>query len=761
MVTLLQESEARTGIGEFDKALAWAKISLDALITDQRSHGIFAGLPWFNSYWGRDTFISLPGATLVTGRDGETRRILESFAEFQERDTLSSNYGRIPNIVTTTEKAYNTADATPRFVTMVRAYVERAGDLQFGLKMYPVILRAMEGTIRYHVDSFGFLSHGDAETWMDAVGPDGPWSPRGNRANDIQALWAAQLEAGVFFATRVGDVTSAREWTEILHRLRSNFSLYFVKPEGMADCLHADGIPDMKLRPNQIFALPLLADSEKIHVVEEVVSRLTYPYGVASLSQDDPNFHPYHQHPPFYPKDAAYHNGTVWTWLQGPVISALCRRGDANLAFNLTTNAVHQILDRGAVGTQSELLDALPHPGEKLPRLSGTVSQAWNLAEFVRNFYNDYLGLTVDMLQKKLIVHPHMPDRMHRMSATIPVKGGSISVTYVRDEKGSDLNITSKGNHEPLNVEFRIESSNAMATVEGLSLDPGKPLSVRVRRDQVTFTRDGKSETSRTPWKPLARFTRLKPSLHFAQPKLRKDLSALKGPGYPLLSHEHILLDNPQAVPLLKVNDPAGDDTGTTKYTYPGAPAFFPGSFDLRSLSISYDEANVYFRIGFSALSDPGWHPEYGFQLTIVALAIDEDGVAGSGTRTIGRNAEYILPDSLTYEKIIYVGGGIQVESRDGSVLAAYVPVDEDANRPFGRAASGTIRFALPVSVMGTPSSRWRVTVVSGGQDDHGGAGLGEFRSVLKAPGEWNGGGKLREGDPNVYDTLVAIPERQ
>lgn len=63
MQTLLDTSFVSTGNEKFDKALAWAKLSLNALVTDQGMKGIWAGLPWFNNYWGRDTFISLAGAT--------------------------------------------------------------------------------------------------------------------------------------------------------------------------------------------------------------------------------------------------------------------------------------------------------------------------------------------------------------------------------------------------------------------------------------------------------------------------------------------------------------------------------------------------------------------------------------------------------------------------------------------------------------------------------------------------------------------------
>ncbi|MEK9138829.1 MAG: amylo-alpha-1,6-glucosidase, partial [Bacteroidota bacterium] len=197
MEKLLNDSWVETENKRFDKALCWAKLSLDALIMNQVTKGIFAGLPWFNNYWGRDTFISLPGATLVTGRFAEAKGILRSFARYQQTDTASEDYGRIPNIVTTTTKAYNTADGTPRFVMMAREYVERSGDSSFIDEIYDVIQRATDGTLTRHCDSLGFLTHADAETWMDAVGPEGPWSPRGNRANDIQALWAGQLESSI------------------------------------------------------------------------------------------------------------------------------------------------------------------------------------------------------------------------------------------------------------------------------------------------------------------------------------------------------------------------------------------------------------------------------------------------------------------------------------------------------------------------------------------------------------------------------------
>ena len=66
-----------TNLPELDKALAWITLTMDELITEQQGKGIYAGLPWFNEYWGRDMFIAMPGATLVTGQFDYTKEILK------------------------------------------------------------------------------------------------------------------------------------------------------------------------------------------------------------------------------------------------------------------------------------------------------------------------------------------------------------------------------------------------------------------------------------------------------------------------------------------------------------------------------------------------------------------------------------------------------------------------------------------------------------------------------------------------------------
>jgi len=103
---------------------------------------------------------------------------------------------------------------------------------------------------------------------------------------------------------------------------------------------------------------------------------------------------------------------------------------------------------------------------------------------------------------------------------------------------------------------------------------------------------------------------------------------------------------------------------------------------------------------------------------------------------------------------VIYVGGGIEVFDKDGRKIAAYVPTMKDTANTLGSVESREITFSLPVDIVGRPNNDWRISIVVGAQDDHGGGGVGEFRTVAGKATEWQGGGKDSPNMPNVYETL-------
>ena len=130
--------------------------------------------------------------------------------------------------------------------------------------------------------------------------------------------------------------------------------------------------------------------------------------------------------------------------------------------------------------------------------------------------------------------------------------------------------------------------------------------------------------------------------------------------------------------------------------------------------------------------------------------------VTSAGQREIPANAQFRLGPDRAYERLILVGGGFRLEDQSGTILAAYTPTEDALSSPFGNAATGEFQFAVPTRFLGVPNTRWKFTVLAGAQDDHGGAGIGEFRTINPQRGEWNGGGRLRQSDSNIYDLLSA-----
>ncbi len=424
-----------------NSALLWLQLTTDSLVTRQRGDGIYAGLPWFNEYWGRDSFISLPGATLATGHFEEARAILTSFAQFQDLDRGSRFYGRLPNIVKPGSIDYHTTDGTPRWVIALRDYVRYTGDRSLVAELYPNVRASIEGALANFTDAAGYLVHADNETWMDARRePDKvSYSPRSTRANDIQALWYEQLRAGAEFATMLGDRESATRWTAAAEQVRSRFARDFIDPTSgrVADHLDARDVPNRQIRPNALFSLQLLDRPEDAaRATRQAWTALVYPWGVATLAQGDPDFHPYHVAPEHFHKDAAYHNGAVWPWLNGIAMQRMIELGQVDLAWQLFTNMNEIVLTRGVVGGLPENLDAYPHPGESAPRLTGTFLQGWSNAEQLRVWYQGFLGIQPDLAQGSIRLAPRLPKSFGNVEFKSRIGTGVLHAHYQRSPRG-------------------------------------------------------------------------------------------------------------------------------------------------------------------------------------------------------------------------------------------------------------------------------------------------------------------------------------
>ncbi|OIO59761.1 MAG: hypothetical protein AUJ47_10460 [Candidatus Marinimicrobia bacterium CG1_02_48_14] len=749
----LNQTPFKSNSPQLDSAVIWAHASMDALIMQQMGGGIYAGLPWFDEFWGRDEFITFPGAVLVSGEFELAKRILKAFGKFQDHDPASRTYGRVPNRAQPTDIIYNTTDGTPWFVREVWDYYRYSGDGEFLEEIYPTIKRAAIGAIRNWVDEKGLLTHDDADTWMDARGPDGPWSPRGNRAVDIQQLWLTQLEVTRKIALIRNDVLFYNKIDSLLKWARSGYEQHFRDPktQRLFDHLNTDGSPDLQIRPNALLVPPILQDQSYDWLTFLATAReLVTANGILSLAQSDQNFHPYHQAPGLYVKDAAYHNGIIWMWNAGPWMSAALDFGQWKMAGTIFSNLTQQVLHRGAIGTLAEVSDAWPQSDGQV-RLSGTVTQAWSLGEYLRVLYQDILGFRPlaggGQQPDELTLQPRLLSHLKQVAFTGYAFGDSIVVDYEDSEEAFIINLR------------RSHSDAVVLTVDFVQGDLGyvihghwasRQIRIRFEKQMRQWTVPEKFTNQAIKTSPF-QYASVQVPLCVVQPNLA--VQSLSGPGHRLLKQSEVKKNAPAQDAQLIFNqvDSAGDDHGDNgQFTYPTNQQFQPGIADITSLQIWEHSENLTFRLTFSNLVDPGWHPEYGYQLTYVAIGLDS---GPGGAVQIGKNGGTTFPHNFTANRTVYVSGGIQIHDEAGKILAEYMPLDEWG--AIGDVSLKQVQFSLPRELFPTrlESVKWLAAV--GLQDDHGGAGLGDFRVVEVLPSEWSGGGNSIPTIGNVYDWLA------
>jgi predicted glycogen debranching enzyme len=352
---------------------------------------VIAGYHWFSD-WGRDTMIALPGLALSINRPEVARSILLAFANSIDRGMLPN---RFPDSGETPE--YNTVDATLWFFEAVRALLERTGDHEFVHgRLYPVladIIAWHERGTRYgiHLDTDGLLHAGEPGvqlTWMDAKIGDWVVTPRHGKPVEIQALWYNALRIIEELAGTYGDEPAQSHYAGLAGRARESFRRKFWNES--QNCLYDvvdGGVRDSSIRPNQIFAVGLhhemLSEQEAASVVDKVQHHLLTPYGLRSLSPEDPNYRGRYDGDP-RSRDSAYHQGTVWPWLLGPFLRAYLRVNGASLAAKVQaeqwTEQLRAYLENEGVGQLPEVFD-----GDAPHRAGGCMAQAWTAAEVLRS----------------------------------------------------------------------------------------------------------------------------------------------------------------------------------------------------------------------------------------------------------------------------------------------------------------------------------------------------------------------------------------
>jgi predicted glycogen debranching enzyme len=362
-------------------------------------HTVIAGYPWFTD-WGRDTFISLPGLCLVTGRLDVAWQAIASFA-------AHVSDGMVPNRFPDRgeQPEYNTIDASLWFIHAIDCYLVASRDeVRVRETAWPAVKQILDGYRRgtrygIRMDEDSLMTNGTAGaqlTWMDAKVGDWVVTPRHGKPVEIQALWVRALEVGETLARRFGETNYADRCRHHRSNTIASFHKRFWYEDGgyLYDVIDGPEGDDASIRPNQLYAISLVDElvphDRALQILRLVEAQLLTPVGLRTLSPTDSRYRSKCEGG-VRERDGAYHQGTVWPFLLGPFVTAWLKvHGKDPSTMKQARgflDGVSAHLREACLGQVSEIFDAeAPHHAR------GCYAQAWSVAEPLRVLVED-LGI--------------------------------------------------------------------------------------------------------------------------------------------------------------------------------------------------------------------------------------------------------------------------------------------------------------------------------------------------------------------------------
>lgn len=391
---------------ELSKTFQSCMLSLELL---KKDGGYYAGLPWFQQFWGRDTLWSLP-AIISIGRHFEAREILRFFSEKSEK-------GRIPNFVSESgERALNAIDATPLWVIGLERYVRCSGDVEF--------LRVMEKQLQASMDFLsssstgGFIGHDSSvpETWMDTL-------QRKDKAVEVQALYYRALLCASYLFHILGKDTAT--FAESAEWMKKNFDDVFLRCGFYADRIE-NGKAVKTMTANAFVPLFMGPRNGCPGMLECAESpRFLCKRGIRTRARDDPGYSP-----------IGYHTGFAWSLTTAWAAAAEFSAGRPQQGWKIMEILTEDI-ERDALGCIGECWNP-----EDLS-LTGCPLQLWGAALFITLVDDFMLGIEADAPGMSVSVRPSIPYHIRRIERSVLIGKEEVTISFERTGKGISVTCSS------------------------------------------------------------------------------------------------------------------------------------------------------------------------------------------------------------------------------------------------------------------------------------------------------------------------------
>lgn len=349
-----------------------------------RHQYILAGYPWFHVR-ARDTFIALPGTTLVIGNQKQFESVMDTAAAalraFMEHGTINGEIKEIdaPDVLLWATWALQ---QYAKFTSNEQCRTKYGSLL---LKMINYILAGRHPNLFPHNNGLVYTNGTEcAVSWMNAVENGKPVTPRSGYLVEFNALWYNAL---LFVAELFKDTDQAQkadQFVKIADRITISFVNIFVNEYGYLYDYVTGSYSDLSVRPNMLWALSLeyspLTKAQRKQALDVVTRELLTPKGIRSLSPKSGGYNPYFVGNQSQ-RNYAYHQGTVWPWMMGAYAEAYLKVfGRSGLSFlERKMIGFEEEMYNHCIGSLSELFDGNPPFTGR-----GAISTARNVGEVLR-----------------------------------------------------------------------------------------------------------------------------------------------------------------------------------------------------------------------------------------------------------------------------------------------------------------------------------------------------------------------------------------